>query len=158
MSLPTWYHDGMRCSICGTELKPYGESDVEAFSADHVIPKSIGKDVLPERLQAMCKRCNELKSNHYPTALLYRVIGAFRLLEDKHPELSVRSIAVKDLNSIDRIYKVHTDCGMCFEIPTNGDPIRCRIDLMEKLEVVSACSLDLVKLNNYILRGVLGIQ
>ena len=157
MGNPTWYHDGLHCCVCGMPLKPSSTEDVEMFSADHVVPKSIGKDAVPERLQAMCKRCNTLKADHYPTALLYRLLGSFRALEERHPSLLVRSITVKDLNSIDRVYKVHTACGMCFEVSTNGEPIRCRIDLMEKLGIVAACSYDLLRLNEYILYGSLNL-
>lgn len=155
MSSNNYYHKGLKCSICGRPLATEGKDPTAVFSVDHIVPQSVDKDTLPIRLQAMCKRCNGLKSNAMPTAMLYRIIGSFRYLEDKYPELQVKSITVKDLNQLDRIYKVHTQCGMCFEIPSNGDAMTCRTDVMTVLPMLHKAAGDLDRIKDYIVYGAL---
>lgn len=74
------YKAGMHCAVCDCILTDPNNQDKDtAFTIDHVYPQSLETKYV--RVQALCRRCNQLKSNHIPTATLMRLIRSVRLLE-----------------------------------------------------------------------------
>lgn len=97
------FKEGMHCGICDCTLLPPQKNSNSSFTVDHVYPKS--KDTNHVRVQALCKRCNSLKSNHIPTVTLIRLLRSVRITENLCG-VNCSSIECKIANesSVDRIY------------------------------------------------------
>lgn len=96
------YSDGIRCQICGIILHPPSLGDPKGAIIDHVYPKSIISEI--SVYQQTCAACNFLKSNHAPTAILYRCIKAVRYCQEIFPNTLHPSLRVEEKTPIDVKY------------------------------------------------------
>lgn len=82
----------LRCVICGQPVAQLHKKAERYLTADHVVPKRLGVDIGFK--QALCFRCNSLKSDLIPTAACYTLLQTVRDIEVTYPELYCNSIRI----------------------------------------------------------------
>ena len=73
-----------RCVYCRNQLSPHGK----AFTIDHIIPVSAGGTDDEGNLQALCRTCNTLKSDHTHAEFVERIESGRSVLQPQDRPLS----------------------------------------------------------------------
>lgn len=128
---------GCRCAICGCVLDHPNFATATSMTLDHIYPKS-GEDrsSYALRYQLACEHCNKLKSNHIPTALLYRIISEFKSLGSRYSELHPVRIENFVQDSLKRTYVVHLSCKGWITISMEDMSCTCHAGIERVLKLL----------------------
>ena len=80
MNASNWYIEGSVCPVCGVKFSDEVYCGDESYTIDHIYPKSAMVSA-PHQYQMMCRRCNQLKGAHSPSAFLMYLLRAMRTIE-----------------------------------------------------------------------------
>ena len=86
-----------RCIYCSNKLDPHGRS----FAIDHITPLSAGGGNEEDNLQALCRKCNEWKSDHTDKEFRQRISEGRRKLGKTSQRLS-RQLLDEIMRATDR--------------------------------------------------------
>lgn len=98
------------CCLCGVPLSTNGTIDGHSIlTKDHVFPRD--SFLYAGVTQKLCRRCNQLKSNNAPTAILYKLILFIRVIESKYKEFEVRDIRLDYEDGL-AVYRIRAKGGI----------------------------------------------
>lgn len=152
MSSSNRYTENCRCCICGRVMTPPSERDDMSFTVDHIYPKSGNKqNDAPVRLQYCCKSCNKLKAHHVPTALLYRIVTAFQMLNMTYPEIKLTAIEDLISDNARRVYRLTFVGKYKIIIPSDLGHVMVLLENPRACKVYYSCKEQLQQALDYVL-------